>query len=187
MPFTFKRLALAEVILVTPRAHSDARGFFRELYKRSEFSEGGIPDVFVQTNHSRSTLGVLRGLHYQIPPQAQGKLISVVRGAVFDVAVDIRKGSPTYGKWVGEVLSDENHRLLYVPEGFAHGFCVLSEVVDLCYQVTAEFAPDLDRGILWNDPQIGVAWPVADPQLSAKDAAQPLLAEADNAFVYPGR
>ncbi len=128
--------------------------------------------------------GVLRGLHYQKPPQAQGKLVMVLSGEVFDVAVDIRRGSPTYGRWVGETLSAENGRMLWIPVGFAHGFCVLSERADVVYLVTAEYAPDLDRGIRWNDPEIGIRWPVDEPLLSPKDARLPLLREADQDFVF---
>jgi len=185
MPFKFIPLALPEVILVEPRTFTDERGFFLETYRLSEFAEAGFPP-FVQTNHSHSTRAVLRGLHFQKQPAAQGKLVTVVRGEIYDVAVDIRRGSPTYGQWVGETLSAENHRLLYLPAGFAHGFCVLSAEADVIYQATAEYVQALDRGILWNDPAIGVRWPVAEPLLSAKDARQPLLAEADNNFVYAG-
>jgi dTDP-4-dehydrorhamnose 3,5-epimerase len=184
MPFTFTPLAIPDVTLVEARAFGDDRGFFLESFKRSDFAARGLPEAFVQANHSRSTRGVLRGLHYQLQPMAQGKLVCAVRGAVFDVAVDIRRGSPTYGRWVGALLSDENHRLLYVPPGFAHGFCVLSDEADVLYQVTAEYSPEHDRGILWNDPAIGVEWPLAEPRLSPKDARQPLLADADNNFTY---
>ncbi len=184
MPFTFERLDIPEVVLIRPRVHGDDRGFFLEVYKHSEFKAQGIPERFVQINHSRSAAGVLRGLHYQKDPRAQGKLLNVVRGAIFDVAVDIRAGSPTYGTWVGTLLSDANHHLLYVPPGFAHGFCVVEGPADLIYQVTEEYSVEHDRGILWNDPAIGVAWPVTSPELSAKDAVQPLLSEADNNFVF---
>ncbi len=185
MPFVFESLALPGVILVKPRVFDDPRGFFLETYKQSDFAAAGIPDDFVQVNHSHSVANVLRGLHYQKPPAAQGKLVAAVRGAVFDVAVDIRRGSPTYGAWLGEVLSEENHHLLYIPPGFAHGFCVLSDRADVVYRVTAEYAPGLDRGILWRDPDLAVAWPVAEPILSEKDANQPRLRDADNPFTYP--
>jgi dTDP-4-dehydrorhamnose 3,5-epimerase len=184
MPFRFQRLQIPDVILVEPRSLKDERGFFRETYKASEFAAGGIPVPFVQDNHSHSTRGVLRGLHYQNPPRAQGKLVSVCWGEIFDVAVDIRHGSPTFGQWVGEALSSETGCLLYVPPGFAHGFCVLSEQADVIYKVTAEFAPELDRGILWNDPDIGVRWPITDAIISPKDAQLPRLREADNQFVF---
>lgn len=136
MPFRFQRLEIPEVILVEPVLFCDERGFFMETYKFSDFSAFGIKERFVQDNHSRSIKGVLRGLHYQNPPRAQGKLVRVIRGEVFDVAVDIRKGSPTYGRWVGVVLSEENKLMLYVPPGFAHGFCVLSEVTEVVYKCT---------------------------------------------------
>ena len=184
MPFTFETLRIPDVQLIKPRVFGDARGFFMETYKRTEFEAAGISGAFVQANHSRSARGVLRGLHYQKSPRAQGKLMTVVTGAIFDVAVDIRAGSPTYGAWVGEVLSGDNHHFLYVPPGFAHGFCVLSESVDLIYQVTDEYSPEHERGILWNDPEVGIEWPIQVPELSARDAVQPRLSEADNNFVY---
>ena len=156
-----------------------------ETYKRSDFQEHKIPPDFLQDNHSFSKgRGVLRGLHYQKAPAAQGKLIRCARGEIFDVAVDIRKGSPTYRKWVGVSLSEENHRMVWIPPGFAHGFCVLSTEASITYKVTQEYAAQLDRGILWNDPDIGIQWPVAEPILSAKDALLPLLKDADNDFMY---
>jgi len=182
MPFTFELLQIPDVILIRPRVFPDARGFFLETYKYSDFAANGIPERFVQDNHSRSTRGVLRGLHFQNPPRAQGKLVRVVSGEIFDVAVDIRPGSATFGQWVGEDLSDENHHMLYIPPGFAHGFVVLSDVADVTYKVTAEYAPELDSGIIWNDPAIAIQWPVQVPILSAKDAALPSLLEADNRF-----
>ena len=182
MPFVFESLAIPGVILVKPRVFDDARGYFLETYKRSDFAPAGIPEAFVQVNHSHSAANVLRGLHYQEHPAAQGKLVTAVRGAVFDVAVDIRQGSPTYGSWLGEVLSEENHHLLYIPPGFAHGFCVLRGEADVIYRVTAEYAPGLDRGILWNDPDLAIDWPIDDPILSEKDADQPRLRDADNNF-----
>jgi dTDP-4-dehydrorhamnose 3,5-epimerase len=182
MPFEFRRLAIPEVVLIEARAFADARGYFLETYKQSEFAAYGLPGTFVQCNLSHSLRGVLRGLHYQKEPKAQGKLVTVLRGQVFDVAVDIRKGSPTYGQWVGVTLRADQFRLLFVPEGFAHGFCVLSESADVLYKVTAEYAPELDRGVLWNDPQIGISWPLAAPILSTKDAQLPLLKDADNDF-----
>ena len=178
MPFTFKRLEIPEIILVEPKVFHDERGFFMETYKYSDFAAFGVAEHFVQDNHSRSTKGVLRGLHYQNPPKAQGKLVRVVVGEIFDVGVDIRKGSPTYGKWVGEILSAENKRMLYIPPGFAHGFCVLSDVAEVLYKTTAEYAPECEAGIIWNDPEIGIRWPIEHPILSAKDAALPPLREA---------
>ncbi len=178
MPFRFQRLEIPDVVLVKAQGFADDRGFFAETYKMSEFSAHGISPVFVQDNHSHSVRGVLRGLHYQEHPKAQGKLVMVLKGQIFDVAVDIRQGSPTYGKWVGEALSAENHRMLYVPPGFAHGFCVLSEKADVIYKVTEEYAPELDRGIIWNDPEIAIQWPITEPILSPKDARLPSLEEA---------
>jgi dTDP-4-dehydrorhamnose 3,5-epimerase len=182
MPFGFHPLQIPDVILIEARAFGDDRGFFIETYKQSEFAANGIADQFVQDNYSFSLQGVLRGLHYQRNPQAQSKLVRVVQGKVFDVAVDIRAGSPTYGEWVAETLSAENGHMLYVPPGFAHGFCVLSPEAGLAYKVTAEYAPALERGIRWNDPQIGIQWPVREPVLSERDAALPLLTEADHDF-----
>jgi dTDP-4-dehydrorhamnose 3,5-epimerase len=184
MPFEFQRLDIPDLILVKPQVFRDERGFFLETYKQSDFSAHGIPEDFVQDNHSRSTRGVLRGLHFQNPPQAQGKLVRVTQGRVFDVAVDIRRGSPTYKQWISVILSEEDAEMFYIPPGFAHGFCVLSDVADFVYKVTAEYAPELDAGIRWNDPQIGVEWPVAEPIVSSKDAGLPLLAEAEIGFEY---
>lgn len=186
MPFTFKRLEIPEVILIEPRVFRDERGFFMEVYKHSEFAAFGIAERFVQDNHSRSVKGVLRGLHYQNPPKAQGKLVRVVVGEIFDVVVDIRKGSPTYGKWVGVKLSAENKRMLYIPPGFAHGFCVISDVAEVVYKVTAEYAPECEGGIIWNDPEVGIDWPIENPMLSPKDANWPMLRDAVNRFVYEG-
>ena len=187
MPFQFQRLNIPDVILVKPRAFQDGRGFFMETYKRSAFAANGIDGAFVQDNFSQSVHGVLRGLHYQASPSAQAKLVRVIRGRVFDVAVDIRRGSPTYGCWVGEILSAENRHMLYIPEGFAHGFCVLGDQALFSYKVTAEYDPAADRGIVWNDPDIGIEWPLAEPVLSTKDAALPLLKNAENNFVYQER
>ncbi len=184
MTFRFQRLEIPEIILIEGQNLRDARGFFRETYKQSEFAANGIPFTFVQDNHSHSVRGVIRGLHYQKNPRAQGKLVIVSTGEIFDVAVDIRKGSPTYGKWVEKVLSVDNGCLLYVPPGFAHGFCVLSAEADVMYKVTTEYAPELDRGIVWNDPAIGIRWPVPRPTLSPKDAALPRLKDADNNFLF---
>ncbi|MCS7172662.1 MAG: dTDP-4-dehydrorhamnose 3,5-epimerase [Armatimonadetes bacterium] len=187
MPFAFLPLEIPDVVLIRAQAFADARGFFLEAYRRSEFERHGIPVTFVQDNFSRSIRrGVLRGLHYQKAPRAQGKLVMVLRGEIYDVAVDIRRGSPTYGRWVAAVLSDREHTLLYVPPGFAHGFCVLSEGADVLYKCTEEYDPALDRGIRWDDPDLGIPWPVEDPLLSEKDRAWPLLREADHNFVYRG-
>jgi dTDP-4-dehydrorhamnose 3,5-epimerase len=182
MPFQFEKLGIPEVVLIEAERFGDDRGFFMEMFKASEFTTYGIPAVFVQDNLSHSVRGVLRGLHYQKQPKAQGKLVSVLRGQIFDVAVDIRQGSPTFGQWLGTELSADNGRMLYVPVGFAHGFCVLSEQADVLYKVTAEYARELDRGIIWNDPDIGIRWPIAVPILSPKDARLPRLREAVHGF-----
>lgn len=187
MSFQFERLEIPEVICIRARLFPDDRGYFKETYKHSVFSANGISDVFVQDNHSHSRLGVLRGLHYQKEPMAQAKLVTVLQGEVFDVAVDVRRGSPTYGKWVGMTLSADSPCMLYVPVGFAHGYCALSEQADVLYKVTKEYAPDLERGILWNDPDIGIRWPISDPHLSSRDAQFPSLSRSDNSFVYQGR
>jgi len=184
MPFTFKRLDIPDVILVEAKAFPDGRGFFMESFKESEFIKNGINTKFVQDNYSHSSKGALRGLHYQKDPKAQAKLVTAIKGEIFDVAVDIRKNSPTFGKWVGEILSEQNHRSLYVPEGFAHGFCVLSKEADVIYKVNNEYSPENDRGILWNDATVNVKWPMENPLLSVKDEKQPLLKDADNDFEY---
>jgi len=184
VPFSFQRLEIPEVVLIEPKVFQDGRGFFMETYKFSDFAAFGIAERFVQDNHSRSKKSVIRGLHYQNPPKAQGKLVRAVVGEIFDVAVDIRRGSPTYGKWVGEKLSSENKRMLYIPPGFAHGFCVLSAEAEVVYKVTEEYAPEHEAGIIWNDPDIGISWPIANPIISEKDAALPCLKEAENRFIY---
>ena len=156
-----------------------------ETYHLEKFREIGISEAFVQDNHSRSSRGVLRGLHFQ-EPNPQGKLVRCTSGALFDVAVDIRRGSPYFGRWYGTELSEENRRMLWVPPGFAHGFCALSDTADLVYKCTALYDPNADRGIAWNDPEIGIAWPIETPQLSAKDAAAPRLADAPQLPTYVG-
>jgi len=186
MPFRFERLAIPDVFLIEAEAFPDERGYFMETFKGSDFQGAGIPWPFVQDNFSHSTRGVLRGLHYQRMPWAQGKLVQVVRGEVFDVAVDMRRGSPSFGQWVGVSLSQDARRLMYVPVGFAHGFQVLSETADVIYKVTQEYAPRADRGIAWNDPTLAIDWPIADPLLSPKDKALPTLNEAENNFSYEG-
>ncbi len=184
MSFTFKELSLPGVLLITPQVFGDGRGFFVELYKRSEFSNAGLAEYFVQDNCSRSSQHVLRGLHYQKDPAAQGKLVRCLKGRIFDVGVDIRKGSPTYGQWAGIDLSEENKQMLYIPPAFAHGFIVLSDIAEIMYKCTKEYSPEHDRGILWNDPDINIDWRVRDPILSEKDKALPLLKDADNNFQY---
>ena len=171
--------ALPEVKLLEPRVFGDDRGFFLESWNAATFADAGIDVSFVQDNHSRSARGVLRGLHYQIV-EPQGKLVRVVSGAVFDVAVDIRRSSPNFGRWTGHELSAANKHLLWVPPGFAHGFVTLSEAADFLYKCTTLYAPAHDRGIAWNDPAIGIDWPIdTAPTLSAKDAAAPLLADVE--------
>jgi dTDP-4-dehydrorhamnose 3,5-epimerase len=175
--------AIPEVLLVEPAVFGDARGFFMESWNRRVFSGLAGRDVdFVQDNHSASARGVLRGLHYQVR-EPQGKLVRVVAGEVFDVAVDLRRSSPTFGRWVGERLSAENRRMLWVPEGFAHGFLVLSERAEFLYKTTAYYAPEHERTLLWNDPALGIAWPLkGEPLLKPKDAAGSVLAKAET---YP--
>ena len=184
MSFIFQKLEISEVIRIEAKSFTDTRGFFMESFKESIFNKNGIDIKFVQDNFSHSTKGVLRGLHYQKNPKAQAKLVNAIKGEIFDVAVDIRKNSPTYGKWVGETLSDQNHRLLYVPQGFAHGFQVLSDEVDVFYKVDNEYSPENDRGILWNDSDVGVKWPLEESLVSDKDKKQPLLKDADINFTY---
>jgi dTDP-4-dehydrorhamnose 3,5-epimerase len=159
---------LPGVVVLEPKWFGDKRGFFLETYRDDVFEEAGITANFVQDNHSRSTRGVLRGLHYQLV-QPQGKLVRVATGSVFDVAVDVRRGSPTFGDWFGTTLDDENMRMMYVPPDFAHGFVVLSETADFIYKCTDYYHPESEQGILWNDPDIGIQWPIADVQLSDKD------------------
>lgn len=165
------KLAIPDVVLLEPRVFGDDRGFFYESYNRQAFHDAtGVGPDFVQDNHSRSARGVLRGLHYQLPPKAQGKLVRVVVGEVFDVAVDIRKGSPTFGQWVGEVLSAENKRQMWIPPGFAHGFLTLSEIAEFLYKTTDYYSPEHERCIRWDDPEIAVSWPLTQsPVLSRKD------------------
>jgi dTDP-4-dehydrorhamnose 3,5-epimerase len=185
MPFEFMQTELPGVLLVQPRIFGDERGFFLELYKYTEFAQGGIRDNLVQDNFSRSSRGVLRGLHYQKSPHAQGKLVMCMKGKIFDVAVDIRKESPHYGKWTGKELTEENRLMLYVPPGFAHGFQVVSDAAEVLYKCTEEYAPADDRGIIWNDPDISISWPLRDPILSGKDKDHPRLRAADNNFIMP--
>ncbi len=184
--FEFIRLAIADVVLIKPRIFSDGRGFFLETYKYSDFARAGIREVFVQDNHSRSVRSVLRGLHYQKEPFSQGKLVRCISGSIFDVAVDIRKGSPSYSKSVSVEMSAGNNFMLYIPPGFAHGFWVLSETAEVSYKCTREYSPEHDRGIIWNDPEIAIDWPAGSPLLSDKDAKHPLLKDADNNFMHEG-
>ena len=178
------RLAIPDVVLLEPKVFGDERGFFYESFNEQQFLELTGADVrFVQDNHSRSARNVLRGLHYQLPPKAQGKLVRVVVGEVFDVAVDIRQESPTFGKWVGEILSADNKRQLWIPPGFAHGFLVVSEVAEFLYKTTDYYAPSLERSLRWNDPLIGIDWPLtAEPKLSDKDSDAQAFSPAGNFF-----
>ena len=184
MPFEFKELEMPGIIAVRPRMFEDDRGGFMEVYKHSEFARAGIHERFVQDNYSRSGKNVLRGLHYQKDTAAQGKLVWCVRGRIFDVAVDIRKGSPTYGRWTGLELSESNRTMLYIPPAFAHGFLVLGDFAEVVYKCTAEYSPENDRGIIWNDPDIAIEWPLKAPVLSEKDGRHPMLRDADNSFEY---
>jgi dTDP-4-dehydrorhamnose 3,5-epimerase len=170
---------LDEVKLLVPRVFADSRGFFLESYNQRTFGELGIHETFVQDNHSRSERGVLRGLHYQLV-QPQGKLVRAVRGEIFDVAVDLRRSSPTFGRWTGHLLSEDNKLMLWIPAGFGHGFLVLSPIAEVLYKATDFYAPQGERSVLWNDPEIGIEWPDAGtPILSPKDAAGKRLLEAD--------
>ncbi|WFP50623.1 dTDP-4-dehydrorhamnose 3,5-epimerase [Methylomonas sp. EFPC3] len=175
------RLSIPDVVLFTPKVFGDERGFFFESFNEKLFRElTGVDVNFVQDNHSKSQKGVLRGLHYQMPPMAQGKLVRVVQGEVFDVAVDIRKSSPTFGQWVGEILSADNKRQMWIPEGFAHGFVTLSDTAEFLYKTTNYYAPHHERCIAWNDKSLQVNWPYAgEPVLSGKDQAGVSLAEAE--------
>ena len=175
MPFEFKKLEIPEVILISPRVFPDERGFFLETYKKTEFAKAGIKKTFVQENHSWSKKNVLRGLHFQKSPKAQGKLVKCLRGKIFDVTVDIRKKSSRFLKWVSVELSQDNGEMLYIPEGFAHGFLVLSDSADVLYKCTAEYSPKHESGIIWNDPQINIVWPSSNPSLSDKDKKLSLL------------
>ncbi|HPM43277.1 MAG: dTDP-4-dehydrorhamnose 3,5-epimerase [Spirochaetota bacterium] len=175
MPSAFKKLEIEGLILVEPVAFHDERGFFLESFKESEFAAAGITERFVQDNHSLSARNVIRGLHYQKEPSAQGKLVRVIKGRAWDVAVDLRPGSLSFGKWLGMELSEENRLMLYIPPGFAHGFAALSDEVHLLYKCTREYDPALDAGIRWDDPDLAVKWPVENPILSSKDRNLPLL------------
>lgn len=170
-----------DAFLIEPKVFGDHRGFFLESYNEEIFRKNDINIAFIQDNHSLSQqAGTLRGLHYQLNPKAQTKLIRATRGAIYDVIVDIRKNSPTYGDWQGFILTDDNKRQLLVPKGFAHGFCTLVENTEVQYKVDEYYSPENDRGILWNDPSLGIDWPVSNPVLSEKDTKHPLLKDAEN-------
>lgn len=177
----FEKLAIPDVVLFTPKVFGDERGFFFESFNQNVFEQAtGTAPAFVQDNHSKSVRGVLRGLHYQLPPHAQGKLVRVVQGAVFDVAVDIRRSSPTFGRWVGALLSADNKRQLWIPPGFAHGFVTLSDTAEFLYKTTDFYAPSAERAIIWNDPTIGVDWGYdGTPVLSGKDQQALPLAQVE--------
>ncbi len=184
MPFNFKKLDNPDAILIEPRIFPDERGFFLETYKKTDFDAIGIDKPIMQINHSKSSKGVLRGLHYQKDPKVQGKFVSVVVGEVYDVIVDIRKGSPHYGQWLGVTLDSKKHHMLYVPEGFAHGFCVISEIAELIYYCTDVYSPEYERGLRWNDPSLGIKWPVQEPIIAERDASFPDLDKADINYTY---
>ena len=176
------RTAIPDVIVIEPKIFNDTRGFFYESFNQQAFDEAtGTNYQFVQDNHSKSSRGVLRGLHYQLSPKAQGKLVRVVQGKVWDVAVDIRKGSPTFGQWVGEELSADNHKQLWIPPGFAHGFITLSDTAEFLYKTTDYYSPEHERAIRWNDPQLAIAWPLLakDIQISAKDQQALAFSQAE--------
>ena len=181
----FRPTALPEVLAVAPVVHRDPRGFFLETYHRAKYRAGGLDAEFVQDNHSRSQQGTLRGLHAQLA-RPQGKLVRALRGEIFDVAVDIRRGSPTFGRWVGELLTGDNFLQLWIPPGFAHGFCVVSEAAEVEYKCTALYDPADEIAIAWNDPEIAIDWPVDEPLLSQRDGGAPRLAEVlERLPVYP--
>ncbi len=174
------------VLLIEPRVWEDERGFFYESYNERTFAEHGIHARFVQDNHSRSVRGVLRGIHYQAPPHAQAKLVRALSGEVLDVVVDLRRGSPRFGQWLGFNLSQTNHRMLFIPEGYGHAFCVLSDVAEVAYKCTDFYAPETAKGLRWNDPDVNVDWPVTEPILSAQDEAHPFLRELGQDFICSG-
>ncbi|TWD92376.1 dTDP-4-dehydrorhamnose 3,5-epimerase [Neobacillus bataviensis] len=180
------KTSLSSVLIIEPKVFGDHRGWFTETYNETIFKEAGIHINFVQDNQSFSAAkGTLRGLHYQLNPKAQTKLVRCTRGSIFDVAVDIRKGSPTFGKWFGLELTAENKKQLLIPKGFAHGFMTLTDDVEVQYKVDELYAPECDRGIIWNDPAVGIEWPISiSPVLSAKDEKAPLLVDAENNFSY---
>lgn len=184
MAFDFCQAEIPGVIVIEPQIHRDSRGFFMEAYKHSQFAAHGITETFVQINHSRSLRGVLRGLHYQRQPMAQGKLARCVAGEIYDDVVDLRRGSPTYGKWLASRLSAERQTTLYIPPGLAHGFCVTGDEADVIYMTTAEYAPADEAGVIWNDPELAIRWPVHAPSLSRRDREWPRLCDVENHFRY---
>lgn len=182
MDVNIKQLSLPGVLLIEPKCFEDNRGYFMETFHQQKYQKAGIDQAFVQDNHSHSSRGVLRGLHYQLK-HPQEKLIYAVTGTIFDVALDIRKGSPTFGQWTGAELSAENKRQIYVPQGFAHGFVVLSESADVIYKCTDLYTPGDEYGLLWSDPEIGISWPVENPILSQKDIENPSLNQISESYL----
>jgi len=184
MPFDFEALSIPDALLVRPRVATDERGSLMEVYRLSDFLTAGVMEDFVQDNQSRSLQGVLRGLHYQRPPKTQGRLVRVLSGEIMDVFVDLRRGSPVFGKWVSVTLSAENRSMVYVPRGCAHGIYVLSDEAVVAYKSTEEYTPELEAGIIWNDPDLAIDWPDKHPILSRNDRNWPLLKNADTGFEY---
>jgi len=176
MPFRFTELELPGVMLIEPRVAGDSRGFFMETYKQGDYEAAGLTHPFVQENHSRSVRGTLRGLHFQRPPKAQAKLVRCIVGEIYDVAVDLRPDFDTFGQWVGVTLSADNRQMLFIPSWCAHGFCVVSDHAEVVYKTTAEYAPELEGGVAWGDPDLAIAWPTVDPLLSDRDRRWPSLA-----------
>lgn len=184
MPFNFKKLEIPDVVLIEPVVFKDERGFFMETYHQENFRKAGITEVFVQDNHSHSQKGVLRGLHYQKEPMAQGKLVRCVRGSIYDVAVDLREGSPSCGKWVGMVLTEMSRLMLWIPKGFAHGYIALEDATEVLYKTDNLYSRSHERGIIWSDPQLGIKWPIHGPMVSRKDGQYPRFNDADHLFRY---
>ena len=178
MSMRFTKGSLSGLVFLEPEVFEDNRGFFLEIYHRAKYRDAGIDHGFVQDNHSRSARGVIRGLHYQTNPAAQGKLVRAIAGTIFDVAVDIRRGSATFGKWCGVELSAANRKMLYIPVGFAHGFAALTDGAEITYKTTNEYSAANDAGVMWDDPDIAIDWPVADPLISEKDARNKMLSQA---------
>ena len=183
MSFIFNSLRIPDVISITPHLFNDERGYFFENFNHFAFKQDNIDLNFIQENFSKSKKNVIRGLHFQKPPKAQAKLVTAVSGEVFDVAVDLRKNSPTFGKWVSEILSEINHKSLYIPKGFAHGFCVLSESATVMYKINQEYSPVHEQGIIWNDPDIDISWPISESIVSEKDQNLPLFRNQTYDFV----
>ncbi len=178
MSVTRIETVLPDLVLLEPTAHGDERGFLLESFREGLWAEHGVTGPFVQENHSRSSKGILRGIHFQTSP-GQAKLVRCVRGAIWDVAVDLRRDSPTFKRWEGYELSDSNHRQLFVPVGFGHGFCVLSDIADVAYKLTSTYDPATEAGIRWDDPDVGIDWPISEPQLSERDKTAPTLSEVE--------